>query len=67
MSDDEVHTFCRTGTLLGIGISVGVVVGIAVGSAVALRVGSAAMRTMRGLVERITGRNNHVNFELLLQ
>lgn len=67
MSDDEAHTFCRTGTLLGIGVSVGVVVGIAVGSLVALRLGSDAMETVRGLLERMSRRNNQVNFELLLQ
>ena len=58
---------CRSGTLFGIGLSVGVVIGIAVGSIVALRLGSAALEAMRGLLARVSGRNNQVNFELLLQ
>lgn len=58
---------CRGGTLFGIGLSVGVVVGIAVGTVVALRVGSGAMDALRGLLDRVSGRNNQVNFELLLQ
>ena len=57
----------RAGTLFGIGLSVGVVIGIAVGTVVALRVGSDAMDTLRGLFDRVSGRNNQVNFELLLQ
>ena len=57
----------RAGTLFGIGLSVGVVIGIAVGTVVALRVGSNAMDTLRGLLDRVSGRNNQVNFELLLQ
>jgi len=67
MSDDEAHTFFRAGTLLGIGISLGVVVGIAVGSVVALRLGSEVVDGVRGLIERVSGRNNQVHFELLLQ
>ena len=57
----------RAGTLFGIGLSVGVVIGIAVGTVVAMRVGSDAMETLRGLIDRVSGRNNQVNFELLLQ
>lgn len=67
MRDDEAHTFCRTGTLLGIGVSVGVVLGIAVGSVVALRLGSDVVEAVRSLIERVSGRNNQVHFELLLQ
>jgi hypothetical protein len=44
-----------------------VVIGIAVGSVVALRLGSQAVEAMRGLLARVSGRNNQVNFELLLQ
>jgi hypothetical protein len=57
----------RAGTLFGIGLSVGVVIGIAVGTVVAMRVGSDAMETLRGLLDRVSGRNNQVHFELLLQ
>jgi hypothetical protein len=59
--------WCRAGALFGIGLSVGVVIGVAVGSLVALRVGADAMDTMRGLLDRVSGRNNQVHFELLLQ
>jgi hypothetical protein len=58
---------CRTGTLFGIGLSIGVVIGIAVGTVVALRVSGNAMDTLRGLLDRVSGRTNQVNFELLLQ
>ena len=58
---------CRAGALFGIGLSVGVVVGIAVGTVVALRVGSGAMDALRGLLDRVSGRNNQVIFEVLLQ
>lgn len=67
MSDDVVHTFCRATTWLGIGISVGMVVGLAVGSVVALRLGSEVVDGVRGLIDRVSGRNNQVHFELLLQ
>jgi len=67
MGDDEVRTFCRAGTLVGIGISVGVVVGIAIGSVVALRLGSEVVDGVRSLIERVSGRHNQVHFELLLQ
>jgi hypothetical protein len=67
MSDDEASMHCRAGTLFGIGLSVGIVIGIAVGSLVALRLGSDGIDTMRGMLARLSGRNNQVNFELLLQ
>ena len=58
---------CRAGTVFGIGLSLGVVIGIAVGSVVALRLGSATLSSMRGMLDRMSGRRNQVNFELLLQ
>jgi hypothetical protein len=67
MSGDEMPGRCRARAFLGIGLSVGVVVGFAVGSLVALRLGNEAADAMRGLFERVSGRNNQVNFELLLQ
>ena len=57
----------RTGTLFGLGLSVGVVIGLAVGTVVALRVSTDAMDTLRGMLDRVSGRTNQVNFELLLQ
>ena len=58
---------CRSGTLFGIGLSVGLVIGIAVGTAVALGVSTNAIDAVRGLLDRVSGRTNQVNFELLLQ
>jgi hypothetical protein len=58
---------CRAGTLFGIGLSVGVVIGITVGTIVAIRVSTNGMDTLRGLLDRLSGRTNQVNFELLLQ
>ena len=57
----------RAGTVFGIGLTVGVVIGIAVGAVVGVRVGSDAVDALRGLLDRISGRNNQVHFELLLQ
>jgi len=67
MGDEEAAMRCRSGTLFSVGLSVGVVIGIAVGSVVALRIGSQAMDAMRNLIDRLSGRTNQVNFELLLQ
>lgn len=67
MSDEEPSMRCRAGTLFGIGVSVGVVIGVAVGTVVALRLGGDAIDTMRALLDRLSGRGNQVNFELLLQ
>jgi uncharacterized membrane-anchored protein YhcB (DUF1043 family) len=67
MSYDAAADRLRPGTVFSLGVSVGLVIGIAVGSVVAMRVGSDAVDAMRGLVDRMSGRGNQVNFELLLQ
>jgi hypothetical protein len=67
MGGEEAAMRCRSGTLFSIGLSVGIVIGIAVGSVVALRIGSQTIDTMRSLIDRVSGRSNQVNFELLLQ
>lgn len=67
MIDDETSAQCRVGTVLGVGIGVGVLVGFALGTFVALRLGHEAADAVRGLFSRMAGRNNRVNFELLLQ
>ena len=51
----------------GIGVTVGVFVGLVVGSIVALRLGEAIVDSLKELVERLAGRRDRVNFELLLQ
>jgi hypothetical protein len=53
--------------LFGVGLSVGVLIGVAVGSVVAIRLGPGAIDAIRGMLARVSGRNNQVNFELLLQ
>ena len=67
MNDDGVAMHYRGGTLFGIGLSVGVVIGIAVGTLVVITVRYGRADTLRGLLDRISGRTNQVNFELLLQ
>ncbi|MGE3269834.1 MAG: hypothetical protein AB7P40_13870 [Chloroflexota bacterium] len=67
MIDDETSTQCRVGTVLSVGLGVGVIVGFALGTVVALRLGHDAADAVRSLFSRMAGRNNQVNFELLLQ
>ncbi len=67
MSDEELPTHWRVGAILSLGLSVGVVVGFAVGSLVAFRLSRDPAGSVRGLFERMAGRSNQVNFELLLQ
>jgi len=67
MSPERAAWRYRSGTIFSLGLSVGVVLGIAVGSVVALRLGADAVDTMRSLIDRMSGRGNQVNFELLLQ
>jgi len=58
---------CHSKVIFAAGVSVGAVVGLAVGSIVAMRLGDEAASVARGWIDRLTGRNNRVNFELLLQ
>jgi hypothetical protein len=67
VSNDEASMPYRASALFGLGLSVGVLIGMAVGSVLALRVGSDAVDTLRGLLDRVSARKNQVNFELLLQ
>lgn len=55
------------GQFFGIGVSVGVVVGMVLGTLLALRLGEDAYEAVKYLVERLVGRRDRVNFELLLQ
>ena len=54
-------------TMFAVGASLGIVVGVVVGSVVAMRLGEEAVSVVRGWLDRMSGRDNHVNFELLLQ
>ena len=49
------------------GVTLGVLVGFVAGSALTLLVGDATLGAVRELVDRLSGRRNRVNFELLLQ
>ncbi|HYU20534.1 MAG TPA: hypothetical protein VEQ11_17725 [Chloroflexota bacterium] len=51
----------------GAGMTVGVLVGFVVGSILALRLGDEALEVIKDLVDRVAGRHDRVNFELLLQ
>jgi len=62
-----VRPRCRTRTMFVVGVSLGTVVGIVVGSIVAMRLGDEAVGVVRSWLDRMSGRNNRVNFELLLQ
>jgi hypothetical protein len=50
-----------------VGASLGIVVGVVAGSIVAMRLGEEAVGVVRGWFNRMSGRDNRVNFELLLQ
>ena len=49
------------------GMTIGVLVGFVAGSALTLLLGDATLGAVRDLVDRLSGRRNRVNFELLLQ
>ena len=49
------------------GVSLGAVAGLVVGSVLAMRLGDEAVGVCRGWLDRLSGRNNRFNFELLLQ
>jgi hypothetical protein len=58
---------CHSRVLFGVGVGVGMVAGLLIGSIVVTRVGEEMVGAVRGLFDRLSGRNNRVNFELLLQ
>ena len=51
----------------GIGITLGIVLGFMVGSVLAMRLGDDVLEMISDLIDRIAGRRDRVNFELLLQ
>jgi hypothetical protein len=53
--------------VFGAGVSVGMLAGILIGSLVTLWLGDAAVELAHRMIDRISGRRDHVNFELLLQ
>jgi len=53
--------------VFGAGVSLGMFAGILIGSVVTLWVGEAAVDLAHRLLDRMSGRRERVNFELLLQ
>jgi uncharacterized membrane protein len=62
-----VRPRCRARTMFAVGASLGMAVGVVVGSVVAMRLGEEAAGVVRNWFGRMSGRDNRVNFELLLQ
>jgi len=50
-----------------IGVAFGTALGFVLGSIIALRVGEEGVDTLRRVVERLAGQEDHPRFELLLQ
>ena len=55
------------GQAFGVGVTLGIVLGLVLGSLIALRLGDDVVEAVGDLVERVAGRHDRVNFELLLQ
>ena len=53
--------------VFGAGVSVGMLAGLLIGSLVTLWLGDAAVELAHRIIDRISGRRDRVNFELLLQ
>lgn len=53
--------------VFGAGVSLGMCAGILIGSLVTLWMGEAALDLAHRMVDRVSGRRERVNFELLLQ
>jgi hypothetical protein len=53
--------------VFGAGVSLGMFAGILIGSLVTLWVGEAAVDLAHRMLDRLSGRRERVNFELLLQ
>ena len=57
----------RRPQIFGAGVSLGMFAGILIGSLVTLWLGEAAMDLAHRMLDRISGKRERVNFELLLQ
>ncbi|MCA1646810.1 MAG: hypothetical protein LC797_15580 [Chloroflexi bacterium] len=57
----------RRPQLFGAGVSLGMFAGILIGSLVTLWLGEAALDLAHRMVDRLSGKRQRVNFELLLQ
>jgi len=57
----------RRPQIFGAGVSLGMFAGILIGSLVTLWLGEAAIDLAHRMLDRMTGKRERVNFELLLQ
>jgi hypothetical protein len=64
--DDDGDAMGRP-QVFGAGVSLGMFAGILIGSVVTLWVGEAAIDLAHRVLDRLSGRRERVNFELLLQ
>jgi len=53
--------------VFGAGVSLGMFAGIVIGAVVTLWLGEAALDIAHRMLDRLSGRRDRVNFELLLQ
>jgi hypothetical protein len=51
----------------GVGITLGILLGFMLGSLLAMRLGDDVLEALSHLTDRLAGRRDRVNFELLLQ
>lgn len=66
-SDSDSATAVSRPTLFGAGVSLGMLAGILIGSLVTLWLGQAVADAAHRMLDRLSGRRERVNFELLLQ
>jgi hypothetical protein len=57
----------RRPKVFGAGVSLGMFAGILIGSLITLWLGEAALDLAHRMIDRLVGRRDRVNFELLLQ
>jgi len=53
--------------IFGVGVSLGVVAGVLIGTLFTILAGDATLGVARRVTNKLTGRGNRINFELLLQ
>lgn len=65
--DSDRATSVNRPRLFGAGVSLGMLAGILIGSLVTLWLGEAVLDLAHRMLDRLAGRRERVNFELLLQ
>jgi hypothetical protein len=51
----------------GVGVTLGILLGFLLGSLIAMRLGDDVLEAISRVIDRLAGRRDQVNFELLLQ